>query len=187
MLINQEELQTLCLKESAVEELAAQVINQLNAVDDPLIRYATANALRRVFEEACANTGQAAEAFCEKGDIGSDGKHFNYQGLCFNRNFEYTYNYAGNDFKKLDNGEEESLGYYEALQDLREAERKLAIEELNVKGRKAVLESKKREIEYYHPNMKPDVVKITFKFNGEASKNAVDETKKGEKLLEKES
>lgn len=184
MLINQSELQTLCLKSSAVDDLAAQVINQLNTITDPILRYATANALKRVFEEACKNTGQAAEAFCEKADIGIDGKHFNYKGLCFNRNFEFTCNYAGNDFKKLDDGTEESLGYYEAMQDLHDAERQLEIADLNVKGRKAVVESKKREIEYHHPNMKPEVVKITFKFNGDERKNIPDETAKGIALLD---
>lgn len=172
-LINQEELQTMCLKESAVEDLAAQVINQLNGIADPIIRYATANALRRVFEEACANTGQAAEAFCEKFDIGTDGKHFNYEGLCFNRQFQFDYNYAGNDFKKLDDGEEESLGYHEAMQDLRDAERQLEAVQLLVKGRKSVVESKKREIEYHHPNMVPEVVRINFRFIGDAEKSAL--------------
>lgn len=179
MLINQSELQTLCLKESAVQDLAAQVINQLNTVTDPILRYATANALKRVFEEACKNTGQAAEAFCEQHNIGNDGKHFNYAGLCFNRNFEFTYNYAGNDFKKNDDGTVEPLGYNEAMQDLHDAERQREIADLNVKGRKAVVESKKREIEYHHPNMKPEVVKIKFKFNGDEEKNAPDETAKG--------
>ena len=184
MLINQEELQTLCLKQSAIEELAAQVINQLNGIVDPILRYATANALKQVFEEACANTGQAAEAFCEKADIGTKGKHFNYEGLCFNRQFQFDYNYAGNDYKKLDNGEEESLGYHEAMQDLRDAERQLETVQLLVKGRKAVVESKKREIEYYHPNMVPEVVRINFRFIGDAEQTAVDETAKALALLD---
>jgi len=136
-----------------------------------------------VFEEACKNTGQAAEAFCEKADIGNDGKHFNYKSLCFNRQFLLDYNYAGNDFKKLDNGEEEEIGYYEAMQDLRDAERQREIADLNVKGRKAVVESKKREIEYHHPNMVPEVVRINFRFIGDEEKDIPDETAKGIALL----
>ena len=184
MLINQSELQTLCLKQSAVEDLAAQVINQLNGIADPIIRYATANALKRVFEEACANTGQAAEAFCEKFDIGNDGKHFNYAGLCFNRNFEYDYNYAGNDYYEDETGEEHSCGYRQAKKMYDLAVEKYEAAKREKERMKDQLDAVKRTVLRFHPNMVPEVVKIVFRFIGDEEKNAPDETLKGEALLD---
>lgn len=178
-LINQEELQTMCLKQSAVEDLAAQVINQLNGIADPIIRYATANALKRVFEEACANTGQAAEAFCEKCDIGNDGKHFNYAGLCFNRNFEYDYNYAGNDYYEDETGEEHSCGYRQAKKMYDFAVEKYEAAKREKARMKDQLDAAKKTVLRFHPNMVPEVVKIVFRFIGDEEKNAPDETPKG--------
>lgn len=183
MLINQSELQTLCLKQSAVDDLAAQVINQLNGIADPILRYATANTLKQVFEEACKNTGQAAEAFCEKADIGNDGKHFNYAGLCFNRNFEYDYNYAGNDYYEDETGEEHSCGYRQAKKMYDFAVEKYEAAKREKERMKDQLDAVKRTVLRFHPNMVPEVVKIVFRFIGDAEKNAPDETTKGEALL----
>ena len=183
MLINPEDLKTMCLKQSAVDDLAAQVINLLNTITDPILRYATANALRRVFEEACKNTGQAAEAFCEKADIGNDGKHFNYAGLCFNRNFEYDYNYAGNDYYEDEYGEQHSCGYRQARKMYDLAVDKYEVVKREKDRMKDQLDAAKRIVLRFHPNMVPEVVKIIFRFIGDAEKNAVDETPKGEALL----
>lgn len=183
MLINQSELQTMCLKESAVQDLAAQVINQLNGIADPILRYATANALKQVFEEACKNTGQAAEAFCEKADIGNDGKHFNYKSLCFNRNLEYDYNYAGNDYYEDANGERIPCGYKQALASYNKAIDKYRDAKADVVRAKLRLDAAKAIVLREHPNMVPEVVRIIFRFIGDAEKNAVDETPKGEALL----
>ena len=158
MLITQSELETLCLTKTAQDELAAQVINQLNGITDPLVRYATANALLNVMTLAASNAGAAAEAFCEQHDIGTDGKQFQHEGLTFSRQFIFDYNYADNDWKTDDTGKRLTIGYKDALRTLNDLKAK-------AKGQEKILKGKKAEIELAHPNMLPNVVRVTVKYH----------------------
>ena len=183
MLINQTELQTLCLKEEAVQDLAAQVINQLNEIANPIRRYGIANSLMQVFLNACENTGQAAEAFCEKFDIGNDGKHFGYEGSSFNRNFRFTYNYAGNDYYMDEDGNIRELGWKKANAEYQAALEKTARAQKDFRAALKQLRLVEQNVQNEHPNMVPEVVRITFNFNGDATQNTPDLTEKINKAL----
>ena len=163
MLINQSELETLCLTKKAQEDYAAQVINQLNSEKlSPLRRYATARVLLRVLELVCEETGAAAEFYCEQTNIGTDGKHFDEDEMEFSRQFIMDHNYADNDSYKPEGSDTyvsfvPSFGYLE-----REITRLKKLYEVA----KQNLKARKEAIELEHPNMVPNLVRVTLKFEG---------------------
>ena len=138
------------------ELLAATVINQLNTpTDTPLERYARARFLLGVMETVCKEEGAAAEAYCEKEDIGTDGKRFEHNGLRFMRKFTITYNFAANDDVPDHEGK-----YKEACIAERVAAR--AAKEAKLKR-----ESAEKLIKSAHPNMQPIVERVTVQFHME--------------------
>ena len=153
MLINQEELATLCLTTPALEELTAQVITQLNGIADPLVRYATARFLRSVFEQATEDTNAAAVDYCLTHNIGSDGNMFEHEGLRFINEYKCDYNWGDNDT----NQDGDPAGY-------NESKRKVAFYDKQVKTYKLKLNAAKLLIETAHPKMQPVNARWTMKF-----------------------
>ena len=152
-LINQEELATLCLNTPALEELTAQVINQLNGIADPLVRYATARFLRSVFEQATEDTNAAAVDYCLTQNIGSDGNMFEHEGLRFINEYKCDYNWGDNDTNELG----DPAGYRLAVKNVQMAQKQLD-------AYKKRLDAAKDVIELAHPKMEPVNPKWVFKF-----------------------
>ena len=163
MLINQEEIISFPLNKRAVDDYTAQVINTLNGIENPVERYAVARCLKTIFDKACENCGDAAEAYCEKENIGSDGKEFElypvtknpaHKGVWTIRQFDMDYNYAANatDIKG------EPIPYKETLREIEYYDDQL-------KANKKILKNYKELIKLAHPNMLPDVVRVVFKLN----------------------
>ena len=163
MLINQNELETLCLDPKALDDLSAQVINQLNSGKlSPLRRYATARSLLRVFETVCSETGAAGEYFCEQEDVGTDGKHFCEDEMEFSRQFVMDYNYSDNDSYKPE-GSDTYIPYVPTFSYLeREVVRTKKLHEVA----KQNLKARKTAIELEHPNMVPNLARVVLKFEG---------------------
>ena len=153
MLINTNELQTLCLNKKAHEELTAQVINQLNEIADPLVRYAAANSLKKLFETATREAGAAAVAYCHEHQIGLDNTQFRHEGLTFSLDYKCDFDYAANDT----NDKKEPAGYKTARAEILYYEKRLAAEKKNLEAAKAV-------IELAHPKMEPINPTWTMKF-----------------------
>lgn len=156
MLINENELQTLCLSVNALDDLAAQVINQFNGISDPLVRYATARSLQAVIDQVVADTSKSAEYYCLQHNLGSDGKQFTHAGLSFSLQKVCDYNYAAND--KDENGK--PYGYGPALRAMEQAKKQYQIE-------KKLVDAIKGRIVLTHPKMAPTSVKTTVKFHGQ--------------------
>ena len=153
MLINQEELQTLCLNRKATEELTAQVINQLNGITDPLVRYATARTLKAVFDKATEEAGAAAVDYCLTTATGTDSNHFEHEGLTFSLDYRCDFDYAANDTDE--NGE--PAGY-------KTAKRNVDGYQKSLDAWKAKMKAAKQTIELAHPRMTPIEPKWTMKF-----------------------
>lgn len=153
MLINQDELKTLCLTTPEHEKLTAQVINQLNGISDPVLRYATANALLKVFQTATAECGAAAVGACLEHQVGMDNKQFVHKGLTFSVDYKCEYDYYNNDFFK----DGTPIGYRAAMKQIELLKKQLSIAE---KERKAAEE----KIELVHPQMQPINPRWTMKF-----------------------
>ena len=150
------ELLNCDLTKANQELLAAIVINQLNTPTyTPLERYARARFLLGALERVCKEEGAAAEAYCEKNDIGTDGKQFEQNGLCFMRKFNITYNYAANDDVPTFEGR-----YKEAC-----IEERLAVHA--AKEAKVKREGIESLIELAHPNMQPIVDRVSIQFHME--------------------
>ena len=163
MLINQQETTSFSLNQRAVNDYTAQVINILNGIVNPVERYAVARCLKNIFDKACENCGVAAEAYCEKEDIGSDGKEFELysvtekkkkKNVWLIRQFDMDYNYAAN----ATNVKGKRIPYKETLQEIEYHDKEL-------KANKKILKGFKEQIKLAHPNMVPDVVRIIFKLN----------------------
>ena len=152
MLINQSELETLCLNRPATDELTAQVINQLNGIADPLVRYATARTLKSVFDKATENCGAAAVDYCLEHNIGGDCKQFPHENLTFSLDYKCDYDYASNDTDG-----EKPVGYKEAHLDIVYYQKCLKIAKDKEK-------TAKETIELLHPNMVPRDPSWTIKF-----------------------
>ena len=146
------ELLNCDLTKANQELLAATVINQLNTPTySPLERYARARFLLGALEIVCKEEGAAAEAYCEKENIGADGKEFEHYGLWFMRQFCITYNYAAND------DAEGNEGQYK-LACIAERMAKNRVKEAKVKR-----ENVETLIKLSHPNMQPIVERVTIK------------------------
>ena len=161
MLINQQETISFLLNQRAVDERTAQVINILNGIVNPVERYAVARCLKNIFDKACENCGVAAEAYCEKEDIGSDGKEFELYSVTENpahknvwliRQFDMDYNYAAN----ATNVKGKRIPYKETLQEIEYHDKEL-------KANKKILKGYKEKIKLAHPNMVPEVIRVVFK------------------------
>ena len=150
------ELLNCDLTKANQELLAATVINQLNTPTySPLERYARARFLLGALAIVCEEAGAAAEAYCEKEDIGSDGRVFEHRNLYFMRQFTITYNFAANDDVK---GYE---GYFKTAS-ISERTAKNAYDLAKVKRKGA-----EKIILQAHPNMQPIVDRVTIKFHME--------------------
>lgn len=163
MLINEQDVVQFPLNQRAVNDYTAQVINTLNGIVNPVERYVVARCLKNIFDKACEECGAAAEAYCEKEDIGSDGKEFElfevtknpaHKGVWLNRQFILDYNYAANATDT--NGE--TIPY-------KETERVIDYLKGKIEDQKKLLKCCKTRIELAHPNMVPDVVRVVFKLN----------------------
>lgn len=161
MLINQQETTSFSLNQRAVDDYTAQVINILNGIVNPVERYAVARCLKNIFDQACENCGDAAEAYCEIENIGSDGKEFElysvtenpaHKKVWLNRQFDMDYNYAAN----ATNVKGKRIPYKETLQEIKYHDKEL-------KANKKILKGYKEKIKLAHPNMVPDVVRVVFK------------------------
>ena len=161
MLINQQETTSFSLNQRAVNDYTAQVINILNGIVNPVERYAVARCLKNIFDKACENCGVAAEAYCEKEDIGSDGKEFELYSVTENpahknvwliRQFDMDYNYAAN----ATNVKGKRIPYKETLQEIEYHDKEL-------KANKKILKGYKEKIKLAHPNMVPEVIRVVFK------------------------
>ena len=153
MLTIQLTIDAQCITPKVLEELSAQVINQLNEEPDDLLRYVVANTLNKAFALGASNAGAQAEAYCQKNDIGWDGKDFEHKGYWFNRQANYEEpNYAGN--ATDENGD--PVAYTEHLRAVEKAE-------LALKAKKLLLSADELLIENAHPNMKRTLKSVTFK------------------------
>jgi len=155
MLINQKELETLCLTTNAINELGIQVFNQFQGIEDPLVRYAIARVLNNVLEDVRKRLAMQAETFCEDNEIGTSGKDFVHEGLWFNRQFNLSYDYAHNDTDEEGN----PLYYTKAVATRDKAKKSYDLS-------KAVVKNMEKIIELAHPNMKPTVESVVLKFQG---------------------
>ena len=161
MLLAEQEIISFPLNQRAVDDYTAQVINTLNGITNPVERYAVARCLKNIFDQACENCGVAAEAYCEKEDIGSDGKEFElftvtknpvHKKVWLNRQFDMDYNYAAN----ATNVKGKRIPYKETLQEIRYHDKEL-------KANKKILKGYKEKIKLAHPNMVPEVIRVVFK------------------------
>ena len=142
-----------CITPAVLEKLKAQVNNQLKAEKDLLLRYVAAHALFDAFEYGTDQAGTAANSFCEKHDLGWDGKDFYHKGYWFNRQFAWTEpNYADNDTDK--NGVK--LDYKGAVAKMDKCN-------ADLKDAKKELKDIKIKIWEAHPNMKIEIKSVTFK------------------------
>lgn len=147
------EIDAKSITPAVLEELKAQVNEQLKAEKDPLLRYVVAHSLVDAAEFAANQSGAAAEAFCEKHGIGWDGKDFYHKGYWFNRQFSWTEpNYADNATDKHGI----KLDYKGAVSTLEKCKFDLA-------DAKKALKDMKGKIWEAHPNMKINITGVTFK------------------------
>ena len=147
------------LKQSAVDDFTAQVINNAKEIiPDPLDRYARLRVLKSIIDKVVEDAGAQAEYFCEQKNIGSDGNDFNYNGLIFRRQFILDYNYAANATDKKGN----KLNYNKALADVITKKQELDTA-------KTYVQYLKKKIERAHPNMVPEVARVTMSYRGLAN------------------
>lgn len=161
MLLTEQEIIYFPLNQGAVNDYTAQVINTLNGITNAAERYAVARCLKTIFDKACEECGAAAEAYCEKENIGSDGKEFElypltknpaHKGVWTIRQFDMDYNYAAN----ATNVKGKRIPYKETLREIQYYDDQL-------KSNKKILKGYKEQIKLAHPNMVPDVVRVVFK------------------------
>ena len=144
------------LLQSAVDDFTAQVINNAKEIiPDPLDRYARLRVLKTIIDKVVEDAGAQAEYFCEQRNIGSDGNDFNYNGLIFRRQFILDYNYAANATDEQGN----KLNYNKALADVITKKQEL-------ETAKTYVLYLKKKIELAHPNMVPEVVRVTMSYRG---------------------
>ena len=144
------------LKQSAVDDFTAQVINNAKEIiPDPLDRYARLRVLKTIIDKVVEDAGAQAEYFCEQRNIGSDGNDFNYNGQIFRRQFILDYNYAANATDEQGN----KLNYNKALADVITKKQEL-------ETAKTYVLYLKKKIELAHPNMVPEVVRVTMSYRG---------------------
>lgn len=144
------------LKQSAVDDFTAQVINNAKAfIPDPLDRYARLRVLKTIIDKVVEDAGAQAEYFCEQKNIGSDGNDFNYNGLIFRCQFILDYNYAANATDEQGN----KLNYNKALADVITKKQEL-------ETAKTYVLYLKKKIELAHPNMVPEVARVTMSYRG---------------------
>lgn len=144
------------LLQSAVDDFTAQVINNAKEIiPDPLDRYARLRVLKTIIDKVVEDAGAQAEYFCEQRNIGSDGNDFNYNGQIFRRQFILDYNYAANATDEQGN----KLNYNKALADVITKKQEL-------ETAKTYVQYLKKKIELAHPNMVPDVVRVTMSYRG---------------------
>lgn len=147
------------LKQSAVDDFTAQVINNAKEIiPDPLDRYARLRVLKSIIDKVVEDAGAQAEYFCEQRNIGSDGNDFNYNGLIFRRQFILDYNYAANATEITG----DTIPYKETV-------RAIEFFKGKMEDQKKLLEVCKARIKLAHPNMVPEVVRVTMSYRGVAN------------------
>lgn len=138
---------------AVLEDLKAQVNNQLKAEKDPLLRHVVAHSLLDASQFATDQASSAANTFCEKNGLGWDGKDFYHKGYWFNRQFSWTEpNYADN----ATNKQGVKLDYKGAVAEVDKCNSEL-------KDAKKKLKDMKADIWEAHPNMKIEIKSVTFK------------------------
>ena len=164
MLLTEQEIISFPLNQRAVDDYTAQVINTLNGIENPVERYVVARLLKKIFDQACENCGAAAEAYCEKENIGSDGKEFElypvtknpaHKGVWTIRQFDMDYNYAAN----ATDIEGKTIPYKKVKGKIDYYKRRTEVQKKILKGYEA-------QIELAHPNMVPDVVRVSMSYRG---------------------
>ena len=144
------------LKQKRVEDFTAQVIDNAKAIiPDPLDRYARLRVLKTIIDKVVEDAGAQAEYFCEQRNIGSDGNDFIYNGLIFRRQFILDYNYAAN----ATDIEGKTIPYKKVKGKIDYYKRRTEVQKKILKGYEA-------QIELAHPNMVPDVVRVTMSYRG---------------------
>ena len=164
MLLNEQEVVQFPLNKRAVEDYSAQVINTLNQVTDAAERYAIARCLKTIVDTACENCGAAGEAFLEETGIGWEGKEFDlcdsitdnpaHKGVKLIRQFIMDYNYADN----ATDEEGDPIPYREAVRAVEKTKKILEAQKATVKAYETIIKE-------CHPNMKPEVIRVTLKLN----------------------
>ena len=163
MLLTEQEILSFQLNQRAVDDYTAQVINTLNGITNAAERYAVARCLKKIFDKACEECGAAAEAYCEKENIGSDGKEFELLPLTSNpahknvwlvRQFNLEYNYAANATDLAGN----PVPYNMVKRKIDDLKRQSEVQKKMLRGYEAI-------IEFAHPNMVPEVARVVFKLN----------------------
>lgn len=146
----------MSLKQSAIDDQTAQVINQSREhIADPLERYARLRVLKAIVDKAVEETGASAEYFCEQHNLGSDGNDFIYKGMIFRRQFVLDYRYSENATDLNGN----PLPYKQTLQSIEKLKKQLELQKKLLKGYEG-------QIEHAHPNMVPDVVRVVLTYRG---------------------
>ena len=115
MLINQQELETMCLNKKAFEDLKTQVRNQLKGITNPIRRYCTSRTFESLFTDLTKECSEEGAEFCRENGLGLDGKHFDYEGLSVALDYDCDLLYEDNDF---DSKTGKPLGYREAQKEL---------------------------------------------------------------------
>ena len=147
------EIDAKSITPAVLEEMKAQVNDQLKAEKDPMLRYVVAHSLVDAAEFSADQSGAAAEAYCEKNGLGWDGKDFYHKGYWFNRQFSWTEpNYADN----ATNKQGVKLDYKGAVAEVDKCNSEL-------KDAKKKLKDMKDDIWEAHPNMKIEIKSVTFK------------------------
>lgn len=153
MLIDQKELSSLCLTTPALNELTAQVINQLNGITNPLLRYATARSLKNVFEKSASDANAAAVDFCQTHNIGLDNVMFQNLGLKYVLEYKCDYRWGNNDTDKKNM----PAGFKKAFAEVMRLQKELD-------DAKHDLSVAKEKIELAHPKMEPVNPRWVLKF-----------------------
>ena len=144
------------LKQKRVEDFTAQVIDNAKAfIPDPLERYARLRVLKTIIDKVVEDAGAQAEFFCEQRNLGSEGTDFTYNGLVFRRQFILDYNYAANATEITG----DTIPY-------KETERVIDYLKGKIEDQKKLLEVCKARIKIAHPNMVPEVVRVTMSYRG---------------------
>ena len=157
MLLNEQEVLGFCLKQSVVDDYTAQVTNLIleGFKENPVRGYGVARSLLDIMTTVTREAGAAMEAFCEKNNIGSDGKDFEHEGCIYRRKFDIDYNYAANATDEEGN----PIPYTGAVRDVERAK-------ISLNAKKTIVNAFKDLILNAHPNMKPELISVTCQLRG---------------------
>ena len=164
MLLNEQEVVQFPLNKRAVEDYSAQVINTLNGITNAAERYAVARCLKTIVDTACEECGAAGEAYLEIDNIGCEGREFDlcdavtdnpvHKGVKLMRQFIMDYNYADN----ATDEQGDPIPYREAVKAVEKTTKILNAQKATVKAYETIIKE-------CHPNMKPEVIRVTLKLN----------------------